>query len=894
DNDYLELYVVAFDELGNVSDTMIVFGRDYYPPITNLEYTEPYFQNTVNYVNNNSAAILSAYDDFSGFESMHVKLNDSSMVYNDSIVSLSFAELRYGINDIEYYSIDQIGNTELTHYDSFFIDNRKPLTELIIDGDYHNDGNEYVSDRSILSLVSSDDASGVDTTIMTINDEYADIDNSILTVYGLNSVEYYSIDNVENTEDINARAIYMDNVVPNYSLSFNGEYIDSVPYIINMNTQITINGTDDLSGVKYIHYSIDNTSNTIVGNSLNIPEEGPHTLYIKLSDNVNNITGWQSEAVYVDNTPPEVTAGIGLPKYNDYITSESPITLSASDEIAGVREVIYYINGTEYTYNEPFTITGADGEYTIEYKAIDRVGNESDLQSMIVNLDNTSPDITINYNEPQYYGEYQFVSSQSLIDVEAYDTGSGQKRITYDINGILSGEGASALTISLVNLDENVYNLLVRAWDNLDNEAEKQDEFVIDDSHPVTDLAVGDPQYIKSDTMLITSNTPLELTATDKPDNTPASGVYEMIYGHISPLNHVNNSNYTDYVNDEDGVYQYRYYSVDNLDNTEPVNERTIELDNTAPEVIITYPYDGIFINQDVPIKGYADDKNFRRWKLEYRIEEALSWNTITDWQTTVPSDSSLGQFNASELQSGVYTVKLTAEDLVENMNTYEITIKGGEPQQDLELTGYLKPEGVWGGDYIYIADTQHKRVVKTNEDNSLLLEIREFQPRDVFVDSRGRLFTTDLDNKVYVYSSQGDEIKTIDGHLHPKGLEVRFNKIYVADTYKNRIVVYNMNGEIDMTIPVNKHPEGIAVDEDGNIFTCIDESNEIRGYSSTGEEIFRYGVVGHGLGEFVRAVDIDVDSKGYLWVCDRNNNRIHMIDWRNELDLFILGERGQ
>jgi len=252
-----------------------------------------------------------------------------------------------------------------------------------------------------------------------------------------------------------------------------------------------------------------------------------------------------------------------------------------------------------------------------------------------------------------------------------------------------------------------------------------------------------------------------------------------------------------------------------------------------------------------------------------------------------------LGVFKADELADGEYVIRLTAQDLVYNTGVTEIEVKVGEPVRDLELTGYLKPEGVWAGDYIYIADSQHKRIVKTNEENELLMEIREFQPSDVFVDNSGTIFATDQDSRVYAYNTDGAELFSINGHLHPKGIEVRNNLIYVADTYRNRIIVYNMSGEMQNEITGVKHPEGIAVDEAGNIFTCIDESNEIRGYNKDGEEIYKYGVVGHDAGEFVRAVDIDVDSKGYLWVADRNNNRVHMIDWVRGYDLLLIGSTG-
>lgn len=911
--------LVAYDENGYVSDQesgyfVIQRGVDVsiVSPVDNdwiagnqtleaeIENGEPCL---IDWTIEKDNTIFQRYDSIPSYNS---KLIYSS-VYDDGI---------YQISADAYNNFGDTGEDDIT----MKLDNTAPSINFISNPDlYVNGCNVYYRFNNITAQFEITDTFSLIDRIEYYTGEYSytndiNIDNYILDIpsnqYHGEYVQVFAYDNCNNESGSAEYLFEPDNELPELSLTIGNPKVENNGNIyIADYTPIWINASDELSGIKEIEYGLFNEEleriewHQYTGNMiyLDYNDNNRETLFYQTYDNVGNHT-YKSQVLNFDMTPPVSQLIYSNPSYvsgdNIYLSGSSTITVSATDDMSGVQSITYILEGNEYTQignTVDINLTGiSEGSHILTYYATDKAGNIEEQKEFIFILDNTPPVLSIAYNMPEYYGTHQFVTSQSSIDIFAEDISCGVKEVNYDINGIITGTGTGPLTVSLISLDENVYNIMVNAYDNLDNYDELNEEFVVDNSSPVSQITIGLPQYIKGDTTLITSNTPIDLISQDKPYNIPSSGVREINYGYNGINNTVSSSEHTDYINDNDGAYEYNYFAIDNLGNIEQTNTITVELDNTAPDVVISYPYDGIFINQDIDIKGYAEDKNWSRWKLEYKNTDDLTWHIITDWQTTVPTDSILGTLNASTLENGVYAIRLTAEDLVNNVNTCEITVKIGEPNQDLELTGYLKPEGVWGGDYIYIADTQHKRAVKVDEDNTLLLEIKEFQPSDVFVDNRGRIFITDQDSKVYIYTAQGDEIKVIDGHLHPKGIEVWNNKIYVADTYKNRIVIYSINGDILQTIPVNKHPEGIAVDEYGNIFTCIDESNEIRGYNSSGEEIFRYGVVGHGVGEFVRAVDIDVDSRGYLWVCDRNNNRVHMIDWRNELDLFILGERGQ
>ena len=90
-----------------------------------------------------------------------------------------------------------------------------------------------------------------------------------------------------------------------------------------------------------------------------------------------------------DITPPTTTNEYGEPYYtngvDEWITSDTPISLDATDDESGVdytkHRVWYNGEWTDwFTYMEPFTITdagvGMDGLHVIEWYSVDNAKNE--------------------------------------------------------------------------------------------------------------------------------------------------------------------------------------------------------------------------------------------------------------------------------------------------------------------------------------------------------------------------------------------------------------------------------------------------------------------------------------------------------------------------------------
>jgi len=121
--------------------------------------------------------------------------------------------------------------------------------------------------------------------------------------------------------------------------------------------------------------------------------------------------GLQASMPPTDSIPPTTTLTIGNPQYTDdsgkkYITSATPLTLTAEDNVGGtgVASTHYRIyNTTSYdtgliTSMPPieFHLTGIDdGEYSIDFYSVDNVGNVESTITQKVILDNTAPSLAI-------------------------------------------------------------------------------------------------------------------------------------------------------------------------------------------------------------------------------------------------------------------------------------------------------------------------------------------------------------------------------------------------------------------------------------------------------------------------------------------------------------------
>ncbi|MBC7128358.1 MAG: right-handed parallel beta-helix repeat-containing protein, partial [Thermoplasmatales archaeon] len=169
-----------------------------------------------------------------------------------------------------------------------------------------------------------------------------------------------------------------------------------------------------------------------------------------------NITSFSIFAPMQDITPPTTTKEIGEPKYDEWLTSQTPIWLNATDEGSGVNITLYRIycdtgDGARWhpnSYSDAYcgneNITAIDGvywyiyyawnvsfgpiyfheecEHIIEYASIDNFGNEEEIHNQTHYVDNTPPTITKEFEGPTYNNH---ITSDTTIWVNSTDDDAG-------------------------------------------------------------------------------------------------------------------------------------------------------------------------------------------------------------------------------------------------------------------------------------------------------------------------------------------------------------------------------------------------------------------------------------------------------------------------------------
>ncbi|TXK74376.1 hypothetical protein FU659_29590 [Paenibacillus sp. N3.4] len=99
----------------------------------------------------------------------------------------------------------------------------------------------------------------------------------------------------------------------------------------------------------------------------------------------------------MDQTAPttQVISVPAQPNNNGWYKSDVTVTFSAYDNLSGVAGTEYRINdGTWTAYSGPFTIT-AEGKNLLEFRSTDNAGNVEQVKSITINIDKTSPVISI-------------------------------------------------------------------------------------------------------------------------------------------------------------------------------------------------------------------------------------------------------------------------------------------------------------------------------------------------------------------------------------------------------------------------------------------------------------------------------------------------------------------
>jgi PKD repeat protein len=278
-------------------------------------------------------------------------------------------------------------------------DDTPPTTSDDYDGAWHT------ADFTI-TLTATDDESGVSETYYRINDgpTIESVSTNGQPLISLestnNTLEYWSVDNVDNEEFPHKilTEIKLDKTNPIGSIIINND--DT--YTNTTSVTLILTATDDTSGVYQVRCSNDGVWDTEPWEVASQTKswtltsgEGTKTVYYQIKDTAGLISTY-SDTIILDTTPP--TGSILIAEDLTYTNSISvTLTLIADDTTSGVAQMRFSNDNVTWTLWEAYstskawTLTTDDGIKTVYVQYRDNAGLISSSHQDTIILDTTKP-----------------------------------------------------------------------------------------------------------------------------------------------------------------------------------------------------------------------------------------------------------------------------------------------------------------------------------------------------------------------------------------------------------------------------------------------------------------------------------------------------------------------
>ncbi len=283
-------------------------------------------------------------------------------------------------------------------------------------------------------------------------------------------------------------------------------------------------------------------------------EDGTHEYLIVpvTKDGVESID-YATVEVEIDK-PSDVTAPVTVADTNEKWSKEDvSVTLSATDDLSGVKSTYYSINHSEFVEGTQLAIN-EEGVNRVSFYSVDNAGNIEEVKTVDVKIDKQAPETILNASA------YWYKNHEVKLELTAVDNLSGVKASYYSIDNAAFTEGP-AFTIDKAG----IHTVSFYSVDNVGNVEEvKTVEVKIDNQAPKTTADIKDQSLV-------------ELTAEDD-----LSGVLTTYYS-------VNGSDFkegTSFAVDQAGVNTVTFYSIDKAGNYEKKQTIEVVVDKTAPVTV--------------------------------------------------------------------------------------------------------------------------------------------------------------------------------------------------------------------------------------------------------------------------------------------------------------------
>jgi streptogramin lyase len=614
-------------------------------------------------------------------------------------------------------------------------------------------------------------------------------------------------------------------------------------------------------------------------------------------DKSHNISDTMRTCIFVaaDTIPPVTTIHIGQPSFAQspaYIASSTSLALEAGDDITGIARTQYSINTEEHEhdttwqqYEVPFAIDLPDGPFHLAYRSADRAGNVESTRSAYLYMDNTPPSIHFDISEPKYSAEIVYVTPRTGIGIETEDDASGCAAAYYilDSDNPIAFDDSIVLAVAV----EGLHRLSITAYDQLGNTSEDTLAVAVDDTPPKCELTAGLPRFVTSSGILVTSQTRIDIEASDPLIKEVACGVCDIQYiiQNQAPVI-MPDSVASFFLFGQDNAHLVVYSARDQLGNISHEDTTRFILDNTPPITKIELPYDSTLVNRTISIIGTADDLHFGSYIMEYGAGlDPVEWRKAGQPVGESVEDSLLWEFDTRQTGSkGPFLLRLQAEDLVGNAAGDSVMLNASDliVQDTLFVADPRGLEVSEGTVYIsartgiFYTDPQF-RELKSLYHLEKLTDVASGRDGSLTLPQHTRLLRADPPK---------GPVPFIDALQMARSVERDMDlNIYVTEVVqplsRGRVSRYDEKGRLTLEICDLAGAFDLSVDAGGCIYVTDTGRHLVRKYDHSGEALMRFGGFGSAPGRMNQPSGVTVEPNGYIWVSDTGNRRIQSFDPR-------------
>jgi len=658
DGDYNITYN-ATDYLGNSNTTYITVNVDNTKPTIDLVYPPPGSSLT------GSAEIMGVASDA---RPEAISSNDTRFTWNNTYNDWGFTNntpLSDGYYALNISANDSAGNENFT-ISTFTLDNTPPSVVII-----YPQNITYPSNITLINT-SATDSTGVDKVLAEVDDSsnvtlvfdgsfY--INNTINLGEGTHRIRIYANDTLSNMNSTEEVYFTVDNTPP---------YIEYIPPTPGNETNIsgakTINVSSPDSDLDTIIIYVDSvqvqscpTSPCEYSWDTTGYSDGLHNFTATANDTVGNINSSLSvRTVTVDNTPPDIIPI--TPAEGEILKGTIDVSAVWSDDATQVgvsrfRWMNTTDTGTWANLNGTLDTTLLnDGSYNINFWANDSAGNINQT-NVSITVDNTPPKIDFIYptenNDTSFNRNWIFVNTSVQED--------NLKNITFRLYNktslINETTYASTREINFTDLDEGYYYFNATAFDQVDQENHTETIYqILDGTNPSIYYNPSTSQGNLSQNWILINVTASDLNKDEVLLNW--SGALETFDNNIGDIYWENKTGLSD------GNYVFNTFINDTAGNQNSTPLRLVNLDNSAPQILIESPANASVIQNNSIILNVSVVESYPDtlwWQLDSNGTNITGCTSCNSYETTIP------------LSDGYHYIEVWTNDSSDNLG-YNIT----------------------------------------------------------------------------------------------------------------------------------------------------------------------------------------------------------------------------